>query len=266
MCKEVPTPTDSSSKYPTDAPLKLLFQTTTLLCVMMVVWILWFPGSMLIGRSKLHAAFLKKYLDPALEEHIVSRETVYKMQGHTAVHLTHLLPGAIWSACIPFQLHRGFRKDHKVLHRWMGYVFFGCSFLMSLGILIILHRDLYFEKFFTDLPPMKVNTEPTMYINTAVFLGTAVHALRLARSKRFFDHQAWVIRHIASGLWIAWQRVLLIAVFSPLLTPPIARSTKRLSFISAGFMGMAISYAIGEYAVHLLKRERDAKSQRKKVV
>merc|ERR1719343_1135355 len=100
----------------------------------------------------------------------------------------------------------------------MGYAFFVSSFLMTIGILLILHRNLYFEKFFDDLPPLKFKTtEPSMYLNALSFVGSAAYALRLAMNKRFFDHQVWVIRHIASGLWVAWQRVLLITVFTPLI-------------------------------------------------
>jgi hypothetical protein len=52
--------------------------------------------------------------------------------------------------------------------------------MLAIGILIILHQDLYFEKFFTDLLPLPFITKPTQYINILYFVGSAINALRFA--------------------------------------------------------------------------------------
>lgn len=257
-------PVKTSSSADHAVALTRLYKLTTFLCAMMVIWILWFPGSMLFGRSQLHETMMNYLLENHFTDAIVSTETMTKYEGHTAVHLTHLLPAAIWSASIPFQLHQGFRREHPVLHRRMGYAFFGCSFLMAMGIVIILQRDLGFEKMFEDLPPLKSSTQPSQLFATMYFVGAAIHSLRLARARRFFDHQLWVIRHMASGLWVAFQRVLLITVFSQVFPPPVAREDQRFSFIASSYIGMAISISCGEYAIYLLKQERAAKIQPKK--
>ncbi|KAL3923717.1 MAG: hypothetical protein SGILL_001495 [Bacillariaceae sp.] len=206
------------------------------------------------------------FIENHLKDTIVATETMTKYKGHTAVHLTHLLPAAIWSAAIPFQLHRGFRKEHPVLHRRVGYAFFCCSFLVAMGIVIIVQRDLSFEKLFDDLPPLKSSTEPVMYFMALYFAVSAGHSLRLARARRFFDHQLWVIRHVAAGLWVAFQRLLLIMVYSRVYPPPVARETQRQSFITASYLGILISCGCGEFAIYLLKQERAAKLQPKKTV
>jgi hypothetical protein len=62
-----------------------------------------------------------------------------------------------------------------------GMCLFHIPFLMlAIGILIILHQDLYFEKFFTDLLPLPFITKPTQYINILYFVGSAINALRFA--------------------------------------------------------------------------------------
>ena len=47
----------------------------------------------------------------------------------------------------------------------------------------------------------------------AWFACTGAVAWGLARAQRFEQHRAWAFRHLASGLWVALQRVML-AVFS----------------------------------------------------
>lgn len=236
--------------------LKRIYKFTTFLSLMMVVWILWMPGSWLVGRSQLHDQILGYFMDQHMKHGITPPEVVSKYQGHTLVHLTHLLPAALWSLIIPFQLHRGFRKDHATLHRWMGYAFFGSSLLVAAGILIILHRDLYFEKFFDDLPPLPTSSEPIMYLNTMGFMGCALYSLNLARKRKFFDHQLWVLRHISFGLWVAMQRFLLFTVAAPLFPPPVPREVQRLAFLGCGFGGMILCHICSEYAIRLLKQEK----------
>lgn len=242
--------------------LKRMYQGTTFLCSMMVVWVLWMPGSWLVGRSKLHDELLGAFMEQNMKTGIVPAEVISKYEGHSAIHFTHLLPAAVWSAMIPFQLHRDFRNDHPTMHRYMGYAFFGSSILVALGVLIILHRDLYFEKFFTDLPPLPFTSEPTMLLNTLGFVACAVMSLNLARSRKFFEHQLWVMRHIAFGLWVAMQRFLLVTVAGPLFPPPVPREVQRLAFIVCGFAGMLICHGCCEYSIRLLKLERKMKMKK----
>jgi putative copper export protein len=88
------------------------------------------------------------------------------------------------------------------------------------------------------------------------FFGSAVYSLKLAIDRKFWDHQKWIIRHIASGLWVAVQRFLLATVFSAMFPKPVSRHIQRESFGAAATMGIIISIACGEYAIHLLKKEK----------
>lgn len=148
--------------------LRHMYFTTSVLCVLMVVWILFAPGSWLIGRSKLHDDFLTHLGD---QNSVVPPETLTKYAGHTAVHLTHILPGALWAGLIPFQLHPTFRSGWPRTNRIFGYTFFASAFLMSGGIVIIFKRDLFFEKFFPDSPPQ--NMHPSLFLLAWLFISLA---------------------------------------------------------------------------------------------
>ena len=149
-----------------EAMLRMLFSFLCFLSVMMVVWILYFPGSWLIGRSQFHDDLIM----PALDGKVIPVEIVTKYEGHNLVQLTHILPGAIWAGAIPFQLNPSFRKRHPVAHRRIGYTFLSCSLLMAMGIFIILHRKLSFEHFFEDLPPKQLSSEPLLCVLAVMFL------------------------------------------------------------------------------------------------
>ncbi|KAG7337472.1 DUF2306 domain containing membrane protein [Nitzschia inconspicua] len=248
---------DEITKARINVRLKYMYQVTTFLSVMMVVWILWMPGSWLMGRSQVHDKVIGAFLDSHMKHGIVPHEVVSKYQGHSLIHFTHLLPAAVWSAIIPFQLHREFRKNHPILHRSMGYAFFGSSLLVAVGVFVILHRDLYFERFFDDLPPLSFTSEPIMYLNTFGFLGCALNSLTLARNKQFFDHQLWIVRHISFGLWVAVQRFLLGTVAASLFPPPVPREVQRMAFVVCGFAGMITCHGCSEYSIYLLKQERE---------
>ena len=129
--------------------LRFIYRITTALCIWMVLYILIFPGSWLFGRTKLHNDVIEPFLVERMSHGITSLETITKYKGHSLIHFTHILPAAIWSAAIPFQLHRDFQGSR--IHRCIGYIFIASSLLMVTGILIIFKRDLYFEKFFEDL-------------------------------------------------------------------------------------------------------------------
>jgi hypothetical protein len=222
----------------------------------MVVWILFAPGSWLIGRSKLHDDYLTHLGD---SNSVVPPETLTKYAGHTAVHLTHTLPGALWAGLIPFQLHPTFRSRWPRLHRLFGYTFFASAFLMSGGIVIIFKRDLFFEKFFPDLPPPKYSSELYLFGLAVYFASTAIYALKCAIARRFASHQRWVIRHVSSGMWVILQRFFLMTIYQAIYRPPVPREVQRRVFAEAAIIANVFSIFMGEYALYLLDQQKAKK-------
>jgi len=235
---------------------QILRYVYTLACTcsfFMVAWILVLPSSWLCGRWKFHDDFLMRHLDP---QNVSPPDVLFKFEGHTAIHLTHILPSALWSLLIPFQLNPSFRKNNPKLHRRLGYVFLGSALLVFAGIGIILQRGLLFENQFPDLPPQDYNyTTEFLSLLAFYFLGSAVHAVNLARQKRFAGHQRWIIRHIASGIWIALQRILLCTVYHAIYPKPVAREVQRNSFGQSGSIAIALTLALGEYTIRLLDKK-----------
>ena len=239
--------------------LKWLYLVTSAFCVMMICWILVMPSSWLIGRSELHDRILFSMIDPhgVTPPHILS-----KYEGHTAVHLTHILPGALWAGMIPLQLHQTFRKQRPRLHRMSGYVFMACTLLMTVGIFIILKRKLLFDHFF-NIPDGDRNGDSfvPIVIMTIYFSTTALFALHAARSRQFQLHQRWIIRHIASGIWIAVQRMLLMTVYQLIyMARPVPPESQKRAFGEASKVAIVVCVILGEYANHLLEASKRKKT------
>jgi hypothetical protein len=254
VCQSPPPPLDGS-KPPI---LKQLYIVTSALSIMMVFWILISPSSWLVGRSQLHDAILFHFIDP----HGPTPPQVFqKYAGHTAVHLTHILPGAIWAGLVPIQLHPTLRKTRPRLHRLSGYVFILTSLSMGAGVFLILQRDLLFENYFDvvdDKTPDMFPSKCFLGLFAVYFMGTALAALHSARDRRFAAHQKWIIRHIASGIWIAVQRVLLSTVVQALYyssaSRPVSPETQKHIFKSMGILATWVCLAVGEYVVYLLEQ------------
>ena len=255
---------DSQPQQPQQQQQRLvwLYQVLTALCIMMVGWILVAPGSIWHGRTTFHDNTITPMLNLS-NDSLVPIDIVRKYVGHTAVHLTHVFPAAVWSTAIPFQFHKGFRKRRPKLHRYIGYTFFTSSLLMAIGVVIIIRRKLMFENFYDDLPlspssPSSfVPTEVVLYAMNLYFVVTAAMAWKKAAIDRSFgEHQDWMIRHVASGMWVGIQRVLLAFVYIPMHKPPVPREVQRESFGQAGQIGWFMSVAAGEYAIYLIHRNK----------
>jgi hypothetical protein len=237
--------------------LSILFRVTTGMCLFMLFWIFVFPSSGVQGGC----AFMDKLRSP---KHIPPL-LIEKFKGQYAVHWTHTFPSAIWSAFVPFQIHPGFRHRNRRLHRIMGYTFMAMSAIIMVGVVIIFQRDLLFIKFLRDVPAGSfLVSEIAIVLMGAWFLWTAVMAMMEVRSRRFAEHQFWIVRHIGSGIWVAVMRILIILV-KPFFDPPfhhgsVTQMTQGKVFSYACCLGMLIAVCTSEYAIRLLKLEESKKN------
>mmetsp|Transcript_20677 Transcript_20677/g.38809 ORF Transcript_20677/g.38809 Transcript_20677/m.38809 type:complete len:267 (-) Transcript_20677:687-1487(-) len=232
--------------------LKCLYVATTFLCTFMVMWILVFPSSWLMGHSDLHDRLVDKYLVDTYDGVHVPPTIVTKYTGHPAIQFSHILPGALWAAAIPFQLHPDIRKKHRAAHRRIGYAFFACSIMQAIGIFLILMRNLTFDRDYAELPPFEGMErwlgDAGIICQTLWFLLTAATAVSKARSGDIRTHRKFVLRHVASGLWIAPQRMIVVAYKAE------TSMQMREMFSRAGFIAIVLCFLLGEWAIYLLER------------
>jgi len=234
-----------------DAALEYIYLFTTLLSIFMVAWILIYPSSWLMGYSKRHDAWINQTLVEPYDGSKIHPKVVTKYAGHPEVQFTHIFPAAIWSAAIPLQLHKRFRSKYKVSHRIVGYAFLGSSFLMTLGVFLIVIKKLTFDYDYEGLaPPLSafktIRTKATILGMGLWFAFTSLKAIIEARKKRFQSHKHYIYRHIGSGLWVAIQR-LMIPVFGPQKNPEAMRER----FGDGALIGIVIALSLAEMAVSL---------------
>jgi uncharacterized membrane protein len=225
----------------------------------MIIWILVLPSSALQDYHGPFASSLEKMRSITTTENeynFLPLNLITKYKGHIAVHLTHTLPAAIWAAIIPFQIHPGIRRSNRYLHRILGYIFLVVCISIAIGVLIILRRGLLFENFMNNREgtnSSKKQTPALLLMITFWYLWTVKEAIKEAKRKNFDRHQKWIIRHIASGLWVAIQRLLIVIVMPVLNSNQFfivnAQLVQRHLFGKAAMIGMTITVLVSEFAI-----------------
>ena len=221
----------------------------------MVLWILGLPASWRAGWQW-HDALTKRWYDA-----VVAREThfptplhlITKYNGHSLVQLCHILPGALWAGLIPFQLHPGCRARHRRTHRLCGYVFAATSGLMMFGFwhidkrkLAYMHADfpeIPLEAHTSWLPPaLRVPHEPLFRGVAVWFCLTISMAVWHATRRRLTEHRKWILRHVGSGIWVAVQRLMVVAVNAE------GPAAQKKTFGDAALFAAALTMGVAELA------------------
>lgn len=251
--------------------LKILYIIVTILCLFMIMWILIFPSSWLMGHSTkhdqlIHGILIKKY-DETLGQ--VPPKTITKYKGHTLIQFTHILPGCLWVGSIPIQLHSSIRKMHRTFHKIVGYVFIVTSMMIAFGIFLIFQRNLTFHNDYpTTLPPVDTIDVIMMKISSTIltmwFIITAITAVCKARSKDYIKHRRYIIRHIGSGIWIILQRIIVVfcQAFNIVKNPIQMRNL----FGNAATGSIFITLILSEYTIWLLENNNKHDQNKKNKV
>ena len=238
---------------------KAAYFLLTCLCLFMVTWIHIFPGSWKLGWNESHDQFVAWMLQHN-PTHVTPPATVTKYSGHYAVQFSHILPGSIWASIIPIQLSPSFRHSYPYLHKILGYIFTFTGCVMMIGLGIIDARKLYW--FENDYPEI-IDTIPIWwhvclrFQNRALlvwFLYSLCKAVSYARSKRFHMHEVWMIRHIASGIWVAVQRLYVIYMEDENNTP----AQMKLNFEVGGMLAVGLCFGLAEMYIAGWKKQIQA--------
>ena len=126
----------------------------------MLFWVFFLPGSCspfaarTIARET-HASFLTT-AGRIVPKTLITKYAVEEKNGGRLACVTHVLPGAAWSALAPFQLGAFFfpkglkanaSRRVRLAHRVAGFVLFAVSLTMSFGYVFAIHRNgLHFHK------------------------------------------------------------------------------------------------------------------------
>lgn len=250
--------------------MKLFYAGTSCLAGFMVIWVLFSPASWRIGFSDSHERFLRETVVPHAP---VPASLLFKYDGQWLIQFSHILPSAVWAACIPIQLNPHLRKSYKRLHRASGYVFAVTALTMMIGYAAIVHRGLeYFHNDFPAIAPSESMTRfpsafgwvsPSVLFNGVAlwFTFTIVYAVVLARRKRISDHRAFIFRHVAAGLWIAPQRMYsLVTKAAGFGDTP---REQKMNFGDGAIIGVCVMAVLGEIAVFHYRRLQAAAAQKK---
>lgn len=160
----------------------------TLLCVLMVFWIWYAPGSCTPLRNAMDQGWYREKSDAYVPSNLVT-----KYAKHFAVCATHVLPASGWCAIAPFQLHPMARKRFPRAHRVLGKVFFALGTSMVYGYWLIHRRGLHFH--LTDFPTISQNDKMSLWIDYARLGGFTFVQFEHASAAWFFYTLSSLRRH-----------------------------------------------------------------------
>ncbi|KAG2500777.1 hypothetical protein HYH03_001539 [Edaphochlamys debaryana] len=186
-----------------------------------------------------------------------------KYGPHPAVKLTHTLPSGVWALCAASQLTPSLRTSRPTLHRWAGRVMLlGSAPLMTAGYVLMERRGLVTAFQFDGTEQLdeagervKVPPSPSgllvLRLLMVWFMWTALAAVAAARSRRYDKHATWAVRHIASGIWVVVQRLLLSIVAMAAAAAGVTWSVKARHdlFAAAATVSIVSSLVAGEVYV-----------------
>lgn len=251
---------------------KLAGRTLAGLCCFMLVWITLGPVVARMGARITNASEdeLRRSLRggrqsaeaavASLREEIIQVPWAIITKHHAwpAVLATHHLGALLWSAAALAQFFlRRATLAQRARHRVVGRLFMAAAGLLTAGFVLIATNGLHAYNDFHALWPADVPArawyfaaiDAVEWAAQAWFVLTAGLAWRAARARKYDRHRVWIVRHMASGLWVAMMRALMIPVGHALLRILGLRSTgfrKMVVFYGAAVAGMVVCGAGAE--------------------
>lgn len=180
-------------------PKPALFTMATL-GWMVVLYLCWVVGEDCYQRAQFALASLAgeiPQIDPFQD-----RYTAHPWQT-----LIHTGLGLVFAVLGPLQFASPVRRAFPVLHRLSGRIYVPSAILVGLASI-----SMGFS-----FPVWGHSLNWVMVVAMGVFMVFAViRGITLARAKRYLPHREWMIRGFATGLSVAWFRVMLEHVLPPM--------------------------------------------------
>lgn len=240
----------------------------------MANWVLNQPASWKAGSFPGETKRMEKYIR-ALGRHNLTKgfsltdydgnSYVYKFVAHPTVRFSHSLMALPWSVLLPVQLSVTVRKQLPILHRLGGRSFVFSSVAMIFGYLQMERHRLFYSLDKNKRLPLLIAT--SLRAVTAWFAYTLARAFLAIRNRKIREHEIWMLRHIASGIWVILGR----AVFMPLLIwskqalgigDVTTVESKKMHFDYGHIMSIVFSVSLCEWYIRKHKTPQKKKSHK----
>jgi hypothetical protein len=157
----------------------------------------WSPG--LVSLAALVVGFLAFAVPPYVTLD-VSRSRIPPPAGMPAYYpllVTHVLFASVAMVTAPLQVWTWFRQRHRTAHRMVGRVYFFCGVLPA-GIAGLL---------LGAVSPFGPIIRASNVLLAILWLTCTTAGFRMARARRFVDHQRWMTRSVVLTMSIITNRV-----------------------------------------------------------
>ena len=160
-----------------------------------------------------------------------------------ALTRTHVIAGLALATSIPLQLSSALRGRMPRVHRWIGRAFLAAALVVAM----------------TGYAMVVVPVGGWLEVSAILFYATAfaaalVVAWRRIRARDIDGHREWMLRAIASVLWIATTRPVVAVFFA---TRRVTGLAPDQFFGVAFWIGFTATAAAGEWYVRKTRRRPD---------
>ena len=207
--------------------------------------------------------------------------------------LLHAVPGALWCALAPLQLHPKSREMFGgALHRASGRLMLAAAATLMVGYGVIDHNHLFadahdFEgragtvseaidaaarsKLGDRVPPFNLTGVRGI---AAWFIASGAMTAATAARGDFASHRRWAARHVGAGLWVAAQRPVYSAIrvgavglgFIGAVDDPSSSAAFADAFYVASYITTFAYFGAAEWAARGEWREDEERTKRDRKV
>jgi uncharacterized membrane protein len=158
--------------------------------------------------------------------------------------LIHIIPGLLFMLLGPMQFSSSIRARHLRWHRWSGWVFVVCGFVIGITALIMSF----------GMPAIGgVNQAAATTLFGSYFLVALTRAFWLIRRREIALHREWMIRAFSIGLAVATIRPIIGIFFA---TSRLSGLTPREFFGIAFWIGFVLHLMAAEAWIHATQSPR----------
>ena len=174
-----------------------------------------------------------------------------RFAAHRGVTALHIVPGGLFLLLLPLQLSRAVRSRWVKVHRWNGRVLIVAGIVTTITAL-----------YFGITVPFGGVAELVVVVPVAIwFLVSLARGFLAIRRHDAVAHRRWMLRAISAPLGVTVIRIIgTIADLS--LTP--AGASARTAFVTALWIGWALTFAVAEWWIRRTAMTRQELSFRMK--
>lgn len=177
-----------------------------------------------------------------------SKDLIF-FDNYFTTYVLHFFPGFFWVIFVPFQFYLINNNRNIKLHKYIGYILYICSLLISISGIVMPLLDITFSS------RNIFNTNNNSFFLGIWFIYTITKSIKFILNKDIKNHKRWIIRHIFIGHSVSLQRLIYLIIGYIIKDTFIDMYTKKQIFGYCGCISTIICLLSSELYLLDLKNK-----------